>query len=457
MLKDTCEQKAWHAFLDDPLRMQALEVARLVAVRMRDPEYVTSVAKQVSHQTLKPNLEWHAPSLTFGFASIALFYACYARCFPGEEWETIARRYLLLAAEGTRQSPLQTASFFYGTSGLAALVSLLNNNEQPYHHTVQHLHKHICNQIHRKPWWRKGTGGVALEDYDVIGGASGILAYLLTIAHPDEDIISSIETLVAYLCRLAGTDVQTMHERWYVSPALFVMEWQRQAYPQGYVNCGMAHGIAGPLAALAKTWRMGYRISGLREATVTLSRWLVEHAVNDEWGMNWPAVFPVQALQASTEWKTHQLARASWCSGAAGISRALWLAGTALEDASLCQLAMNAIESVLQRPAPVRNIDAPTLCHGVGGLLMICLRFAHETDNEHLREHSVLLVEQILAAFNPDYPFGFFDLESANNGSEGKVRVDHPGWLEGAAGTALILLAAATSIPPDWDRYLLIT
>lgn len=450
-------EQEWHPLVEGHLQTQALEAARFVAERMSDPVYVSTVAAKVSQQTLKSNLTWYAPSITFGFASITLLYAFFARCFPEEKWEMTAHHYLRLAAEGTLTSPMTEPAFFYGTSGLAALTSLLSNQGQYYGQTLRNLHEHLQRQVVAKQWLRKGTKGVALEDYDLIGGVSGILAYLLTITTPDKYVLSLIQTLIEYLIWLAGTDTQTMRERWYVPPDLFAAKWLRDYYPNGYFNSGMAHGIAGPLAVLAKTWQQGYHFPGLREAIVLLSRWLIEHIVSDEWGINWPPAFPLQDSQKLDDWKMLPLARASWCSGAPGISRALWLAGTALNDQELCQISLEAIEAVLRRPINLRNIDAPILCHGVAGLLTICLHFSHEAKSLNVQEHISPLVTQIIDVFNPTFPFGFRDIEGTNVSPEGIVSVDHPGWIEGAAGVALALLAAATSVPPTWDRYLLIS
>ncbi|WP_277752743.1 lanthionine synthetase LanC family protein [Streptomyces sp. L2] len=72
-------------------------------------------------------------------------------------------------------------------------------------------------------------------------------------------------------------------------------------------------------------------------------------------------------------------ARSAWCYGAPGVAHALWLAGTALGDHDLHDVATEAMAAVLRRPAHMRFIDSPTFCHGVAGLLQIVLRFAHAT------------------------------------------------------------------------------
>jgi hypothetical protein len=46
---------------------------------------------------------------------------------------------------------------------------------------------------------------------------------------------------------------------------------------------------------------------------------------------------------------------------------------------------------------------------------------------------------------------GFRNIEYRNN------KTDQPGLLDGAAGTAIVLLSAATGIEPTWDRLFLLS
>ncbi len=101
----------------------------------------------------------------------------------------------------------------------------------------------------------------------------------------------------------------------------------------------------------------------------------------------------------------------------------------------------------------VRNeqgIDSPTLCHGLGGLLQITLRFAHDTGDSVFTEAAQQLVERIVLAYEPDTIVAMRDVEP-----DGR-KVDRAGLLTGASGAALALLAAATDIEPTWDRAFLL-
>jgi lantibiotic biosynthesis protein len=439
----------WQPLLEEPLRGRAFEAAHLVARRMLEPDQVGAIATRALQQSKWPG-RLDLASKPFGFTEIAFPLVSFGRCFPGHEWNRAAQRSLRLAATATHEEGIASASLFGGTCGLASILFELSKHDGRYTKTLATLNTQICQQVRDTPWQPEQAGGVDASDYDIISGTAGVLAYLVTLEFPTDEVLGAIRVLVQYLIWLADADQQETRERWYIPPELLEPDFERPQYPNGNLNCGLAHGIPGPLVALAIAWNSGYRFPGLREAIVSLSHWVLCHQISDEWGINWPYAVPFSGPEAThePEWLP---ARAAWCYGAPGIARALWLAGVALDDAKLRQTAIEAMEAVLRRPIVARQIDSPNLCHGIAGLLQICLRFAHETGNETIRRHIPLLVTQILDLFDPAFALGFRDLDADG------VGIDEVTWLTGAPGTALALLAAATAVPPDWDRVLLIS
>jgi hypothetical protein len=107
--------------------------------------------------------------------------------------------------------------------------------------------------------------------------------------------------------------------------------------------------------------------------------------------------------------------------------------------------------AVHRRPVAARQIDSPTFCHGVAGLLQVTLRFAHDTRRPRFVQAAADLVGQLLAQYRPESPLGYASLEP------GGRAVDQPGLLDGAPGVALVLLAASTDVEPVWDRLFLLS
>ncbi len=439
----------WQPLIDQPLRSRTLEAVQLLAERLCEPEKVLALVEQDKILQIPNGLHWSPPTLLCGFGSLVLLYLYLARNFPGQGWEDRVDLYLRLAAEDTHQKPLSQPALFNGSSGLAWLVALLSQNDTRYQKLCSKLNVQVATQVLMQQW-RRATPGVADADYDVVSGASGILSTLIATQGQQAIVEEAIQKLLIYLVWLANGEDEQKRKNWFASADLFPLEHIREQYPRGYFNVGLAHGIPGPLAVLSLAWNAGYRIAGQREAIEGISRWIIEHHVKDSWGINWPGVVPLSASYSAEEWRRLHPARSGWCYGVPGVARSLWLAWTVLKDETLRDIALESMETVLSRPIDARNIYSPTLCHGIGGLLTVCLHFAHETKNPIICEHVPVLVNQMLSVCSPKYLLGVRDEKT-----KGKF-VDDPGFLTGSTGVALALLAASTSVAPAWGRVLLI-
>ena len=198
--------------------------------------------------------------------------------------------------------------------------------------------------------------------------------------------------------------------------------------PTARLNLGLAHGIPGPLAFLSLAHREGVETRGLDDAILRVADWIATHRCDDEWGVNWPTSIRLDGIAEATPDKP---SRCAWCYGSPGIARALWLAGAALNREDYRALALSALEAVFRRPVRARQIDSPTLCHGVAGLLAITLRFRHDLGGEMFSGEVASLVRQMLARFDPASLLGFRNMEFEEH------EIEQPGLLDGAPGVAL--------------------
>jgi hypothetical protein len=169
--------------------------------------------------------------------------------------------------------------------------------------------------------------------------------------------------------------------------------------------------------------------------------WLLDNRIDDEHGPNWPTAVALPLGSAEPV-----LARTTWCYGAPGVARTLWLAGVALGDRGLRTFAVESMVAACERLPNDRQVNGACLCHGFAGVLQIVLRFAHDTGDPRFSAAAEMITERLLACYRPDARFGFRSIEF--DGSTG----DQPGLLEGAAGVVLALLAATVPVTPTWDR-----
>lgn len=448
---------SWRPALSGALQERAVACARAVGLRLADPERVLAAAAEAGRRSHR--FEFAGPSLACGFPSIALTLLHLTRALPGEGWEQRLHTALGLSARSTAQSPLHGPGLYGGTGGLTLVLAGAAETEPRYAPTAGKVRTALLGQIAAGPWQSQPSEarGAYTKDhlYDVVTGASGVLGALLatgagiTQGQDNAPGQEAAGLLIRYLTGVA--DAEGGAPGRLLSPADSVDPALLEECPQGYFDLGVAHGAAGPLAALSLACRAGHRAPGQLRAVRALSDWVVEHRVQDPWGVNWPNHVGRHDPPGRGAATGRPPSRAGWCYGAPGIAMALWHAGHALGAPDLRLLAVEAVEGSLRRPATERHIPSPSLCHGVAGLLMVCLRLAQDEPDSPVQEHIPVLAEQILGLFDPEAPLCFRDEEQPG------VFVDDPGFLTGASGVALALLAAATPVAPSWDRALLMS
>jgi len=440
----------WTAALASDRGSAAIAVARDVAARVADPELLTTAIEAAARQTAFPEVfGWTPFAVSEGDAGLAIMCGYLDACLPGEEWDRTAHRFLSRAVRAAEIVPSLPLGIFSGLSGLAFVAAALSRAGTRYKRLLEGLEDAL---LFRTPALteaaRQARGGIAVSQFDAISGLSGVGAYLLR-RRERSPVRAMLQAVLSALVALAESDSGV--PRWHTPPHLMADEAMAREYPNGSLNCGLAHGIPGPLALMALSLRDGVEVPGQRDAMHRICDWLVEHRVDDEWGVNWPSAAPVQPPRmAEPDDAALQPTRSAWCYGSPGVARALWLAGEALGEPGLCLLAVEALEAVYRRPQDARNIDSPTFCHGVAGLLQITLRFNNDTGQPVFAQAAGALVEELLAAYQPDRLLGYCSLEPPGN------QVDQPGLLDGAPGVAMVLLSAATDVEPAWDRLFLI-
>lgn len=364
------------------------------------------------------------PDLAAGGPGLALAYGQLDLCLPGRGWGTMADGYLTAAAAGARHPGPASPGLFGGLGGLAFAAWSLAPGTRP----LPEVHDEVLRSTAARSLGA-APHGVPVRAFDTVSGAAGTGAYLLC-RHHEPAARAALRTVLAALVTLSGERDGIPH--WYTPAEHIGDPATRSLFPSGVLNCGMAHGISGPLALLASAGAAGVSVPGQREAVERLTAWLTGRQVDDGHGPDWPSRVAPDGRPAPVD-----RAPATWCYGTPGIARALWLAGAALDDSSLSDLAVRTLRAAHRRLAARPDPgDAVGLCHGAAGLLHITARFAGETGDPELSRAAVRVAERLLAC-------------------RAAVAAAGPGFLDGAAGVVLALLAAATDVAPLWDRALL--
>ncbi len=146
--------------------------------------------------------------------------------------------------------------------------------------------------------------------------------------------------------------------------------------------------------------------------------------------------------------------RLAWCYGDPGMAAALLVAGRGAGEPAWERIALEVGVGAAERAEPAARVQDAGLCHGAAGVAHIFHRMYCTTGDERLAEAARSWYEWVLRFRSPGLGFGGF--RSWSTGPDETLSwQDDPGFLEGAAGTGLGLLAAISTVDPGWDRVFL--
>jgi lantibiotic modifying enzyme len=436
-----------------------MDTVREVAERLRSPAKVKEAATAPGN--VNPVFgahPWEDISLSHGYPGVALLFAELDRVELEAGWDLAAHEHLSACGSALKAGDTGLPSLFNGVCAVAFSALAASRGRSRYGGLLDRLDAVITERVREiiaKERARKveQTGALATA-YDVVSGLSGTGRYLL-LASDRRSNRDALHEILRYMVDLAepievrGGEVPG----WYLSAENQFLERDRELYPAGNFNCGMAHGIAGPLALLSLSSLEGVTVPEQARAARRMAEWLLRWRQEDDHGYYWPDRIRLEEETRNTLTGPH-IRREAWCYGTPGVARALWLAGRALDDPELCEAAYEGMASVFSRPPANRHLDGSNFCHGSSGLLRISQRFVQEGGDQAFSHRLEDLVEEVLGEFDPDHAFGFQDKVPTENGHCG---LDSASLLEGAAGVALALLSVTHADPErHWDAAFLI-
>ena len=206
----------------------------------------------------------------------------------------------------------------------------------------------------------------------------------------------------------------------------------------------MAHGIAGVVPFLARVHRLGLAQQTVRPLLDGAVRWLLAHMADTASGPTVP-YFVADSAEPGA-------ARSGWCYGDPGVAAALLLAARDAGELAWAAAATGlAVRAAARPPGQTGVVDAG-LCHGSAGLAHLFNQMYQMTAEPALADAARFWVERTLELCSAKAPGrGVALTEAARPAWKG------PGLLEGAAGVALAMEAAATTAEPVWDQMLLVS
>jgi hypothetical protein len=276
-------------------------------------------------------------------------------------------------------------------------------------------------------------------EYDLINGLVGIGVYALErLSHPPAP-----ECLLEVVRRLADTARHSEHGASWWTPADRLAPHTRLRFPGGAYDLGLAHGAAGVIGLLGKACAIDAVSPTARALLNDGVAWLLSQRLPADTGTAFAAfVAPDRAAQE---------ARSAWCYGDPGDATALFLAARAVGNPAWAAAALEIARLASARPIAECGVVDAGVCHGAAGLAHIFNRLYQATGSPELRDVALEWFDRIFDYCHPGTGVGGFSVFRPDG------TLADPGFLEGAAGIGLALLAAVTPLEPRWDRLLLLS
>jgi hypothetical protein len=407
---------------------QALEIAR----RLLDPADVLAATPGNA-------------SLGSGLAGTALLHARLSSLDPA--FAAAATRHWTAAATHAQRHAggIHTGPGALATSLIIAVPYL--PDPDPHHNAITRATAWLSQRAldiatHHQQRADAGATGPPRPIYDAITGLAGIgriLLAALASGHPNAEpgLIAALTTLTSMI----NTPHSDTRPGWWLPTTNHPSTTHLPL--SGAAGTGLAHGIAGPIALMSICEKAGWSVTGQTSAIQTAARWLLTWQISDT--QTWPPYITGTELDSARP-SPAPGRRDAWCHGTPGISRALTLAGQALDTPHLAEAGNSAMAAMARRPPQHWDTEGPTLCHGTSGVL-------HSTTNSDTPVAD-LAASATTAAYDPRHTFAF---QHHHAGAPS----DNPGLLTGAAGIALALAdhgrLAAPTTPTRWDAILLLS
>ena len=308
---------------------------------------------------------------------------------------------------------------FAGFTGVAWVLRHIENLRGNQTTDCDDIHASLCQYIKDR---RYG------QEWDLVTGLVGIGVYALEHL-PDDGALSCLELVLQHL--VIGLQ-RSAAEPWLI--------FSKQGMVPRRVDLGLAHGVPGLIAFLARAQKVRREFSGVGETINRSVVWLLSRRQPN-------LRFPYFDGLA-------EVSRDAWCYGDPGISLALLAAGRSANNAVWCFEARAQAEAVISRSVAESGVRDAGLCHGGAGLAHMFHRLFRLTGEDAFRRASVSWFERTLDALSANNHENAYSSSHSQTSME-RTWTPDAGFLTGASGIGLALLSAVADQDLAWDRLLL--
>lgn len=436
------------------------EIVFKIADRFKSPDWVKETVLDPNNRNPQPlsnHILWSDQSLAGGYPGVLLFLCCLNSCEPGK-WDGIIHSYILKVQQSLEKDGCHGLSLFGGLAGVCFSVLMASKGRTRYQRFLSSVEDYLIKKTHTEyiePLWSRLEAGLPIHplQYDVIQGISGIGLYALLCLEQERFVLFSKE--IARILTVLAQPIQRANclvPGWHQPQDMQFIEREKQMFPQGSFNLGLAHGVPSILGFLTTAMRCGIVESNQKSAVETIVDWLNKKIVDTELGMFVPHKI---SWDEEVQGKTSHVhfSRDAWCYGAGGVARTLYLAGSALNREDLKIKSVQMFKDIFRRKSEHWGVPSSTMCHGMSGLLLIGHLMEQDSKDEDLAKCLDDLEGRLMCTFSEEFPFGFQDLDPMQSG--GFAHLNKAGILEGASGVLATLLTRQKPTPAWYYPFLI--
>lgn len=362
---------------------------------------------------------WDPYTLSHGYPGIILFLHETKKVL-GKDVEDIIHQYILKLGYYLEDG-IDGFSLFSGLSGIGFAIDIASDEQNSYQGILKQIDELIVQYVLK--FINSGKLEVTPTNYDVIQGLSGIGRYLLNRSSYHHYAKNALKEILNYF-----KIIHYSKNNWIVSNNNQFLDIDKQNYPSGNINLGLAHGILGPLSLVALSKMEGIEIEGHTQFLYDFTSFLLkpEFKHNDEWLDRYDVLekfIPIYSV------------RNGWCYGDTSVMSALLLSAKALNDDELLYTSKRILLNIIEKNND--DLISPTFCHGLASHLTILNQVNKEFNLSQVNTYLENVIKKIIMHYSDKNKFMFHDIVYLN---EEKILKNKVGILEGQLGVLLSLI-----------------
>ena len=332
-----------------------------------------------------------------------------------KEWEDLAIRCLVLVRNGIYKREFRGYTAYSGLCYVCFLIKELAQripSLTQFKDSLEHL---LANTLRLYLNSTYGEQFAAENTFELIYGLSGVLRYCYdegtgSLCHALGD-----EVVNALIRRLKPKIIQNKPvPGFHYMPSKIEKQYMDTPAPNGCINYGMAHGIAGTIDALSFAYRKNHNLEAKKTIELLIAEFLSARYYVDGI-VYWPGRISFEQYFGLEEFP-HVTNRMSWCYGSPGVLRALYLAAEAISMTEVKRLAIDEMEKIAVMDTSQYGLNSPIICHGLAGMVLIMRRMYIDTQKEIFASKAFEITESLI------YNFAYRETENRHLIEPQKIR-----------------------------------